>query len=648
MAEQPPSIKSRIAALNIEQVHIPAPDSRPAYNYDLATSSKKKPPPPPPGQRPPVQQRHQTVNNPPILSNAPTSARQLGNQPAGTKPDTPRRSPALPPRPPPRNNAKQPPPLPTRQPSEPIIRRRESVESISTISSTISSLSLGSAKHPPSHGASHNGQLYQVRAPAYDPTKLPPLPKKTPEDPKQTNSILKAMRSKSDVIPARSLPPQLPSRPPLPARPETNKKENEAPEKARMLPPPTRPSALSFALNKSTEAAPPIPVARPSANPPPEANAPPPIPLASRPNLDAIMASKPKPGALGSCLVCRNFSGPDSHAAQFPRDTLPSSDVTWLATQLTAPFPSATDKARAIFVWLHHNVDYDVHTFFSGNCSGSTPERTITSGLAVCEGYASLFAALALKAGLECIVVGGHGKGYGHSALQPGDPIPPFKSNHAWNAVRIDNGEWKLIDACWGAGSLGCGGTYNRHFTASEFTRSNNEFGYTHFPTDVAHLFRTDGHIMTWEEYQMDDVGERLQVYGDPGEQGVGLRTFQPPMKHIKVHDPQEPVIRFQFATPCPHWDHERNGKGKPYLMTLNVGGRDGRKTQHIPFNTDGKVWWLDVHRLELGVPGQKINVFFVTDFDGRDARGLTVSQFKAKQGKVAMKWNGLCMWELI
>jgi hypothetical protein len=362
------------------------------------------------------------------------------------------------------------------------------------------------------------------------------------------------------------------------------------------------------------------------------------------------MASKPKPGARGVCLICRDFSAPDHHAAQFPRTGLPSSDVGWLATQLTAPFSSATDKARAIFVWLHHNVDYDVHSFFNGTVTRSTPDRTITSGLAVCEGYASLFAALALKAGLECIVVGGHGKGFGHSALKQGDPLPPFSCGHAWNAVRIDHGEWKLVDACWGAGSLGCpGNVYNRHFTASEFTRSNDDFGTTHFPEDKAYFFRSDGRVMTWEEYMMDDMGERLQIYGEPmGEHGIGLRTFQPHMKHVKVNDLHEPVIRFQFATACPHWDNERHGKGKPYLLTLSVGGRDGRSSHQIPFNTDGRVWWLDVDRLDLGAPGQKINVCAITEFDGRDGRGLTTAQWKAKQGRVAQKWGYVCMWELV
>lgn len=252
--------------------------------------------------------------------------------------------------------------------------------------------------------------------------------------------------------------------------------------------------------------------------------------------------------------------------------------MAWLATQLTAPFPSPTDKARAIFTWLHHNVDYDCHSFFSGNISPSTPERTISTGLAVCEGYAGLFAALALKAGLEAVVVGGMGKGFGHAPLKLGDPIPPFQGNHAWNAVRIDNGQWKLIDPCWGAGSLGCpGNVYNRHFTAAEFTKSNIDFGATHYPENKEYLFREDGRVFTWEEFCMDDAGERVQIYGDPeGDHGVRRRSVEPAMKHIKVHDAQAPVIRFQFAVPCAHWNHERNGKvGAPSVLSiLPVTGR--------------------------------------------------------------------------
>lgn len=194
------SIKSRIAALNLEKVHAPAPGARPIYSYD-AVQTKKKPPPPPPAQRPP-QLRNQTVNNPPLLDNAIASTHRIGNQPQIEKP-APRISPALPPRPPPRTTSQQSPALPPRKSSDRNVTRRESSESISTIASGISTLSLGSVNTNGSNGST----LYQVRAPAYDPAKLPPLPPKKQEE--QKSATRAAMASKRSFVASRELPPQM-------------------------------------------------------------------------------------------------------------------------------------------------------------------------------------------------------------------------------------------------------------------------------------------------------------------------------------------------------------------------------------------------------------------------------------------------------
>jgi transglutaminase/protease-like cytokinesis protein 3 len=151
---------------------------------------------------------------------------------------------------------------------------------------------------------------------------------------------------------------------------------------------------------------------------PPSSNgsSPPPVPMGSHPSLAQLNKAKPTVAAATApatdvCLKCRDFSGPDNHAARFPRQSIPNQDPKWLGQQLCNPFPSHTDKARAIFTWLHHNIDYNVEAFFSGNLKPSTPTSTIATGLAVCEGYAGLFTALATAAGLESVVVGGHGKG---------------------------------------------------------------------------------------------------------------------------------------------------------------------------------------------------------------------------------------------
>ncbi|KAJ8106536.1 hypothetical protein OPT61_g9468 [Boeremia exigua] len=666
MAEvEPQSIKSRIAALNLEKVHAPTPGARPTYSYDALTTAKKKPPPPPPTNRPP-QLRAQTANNPPLLDSASASTHCIGNQPDTERPP-PRASPALPPRPPPRPTSQKSPALPPRKSSDRSVTRRESSESISTIASGVSTLSLGSVKTNGSNGST----LYQVRAPMYDPSKLPPLPPKKQEE--QKSATRSAMTSKRNVVTSRELPPPakpspplLPSRPSLPPRQSTTTLE-QSPErpvpalpsrpatitqsKTAIIPPPRR-SALTLGFNNKAPVVepPPIPTSRPA--PRPNAGAPPPVPTSSRPNLDAIMASKPKAGAVAQCLICRDFSGPDSHAARFPRHQLPSSDVGYLADQLCTPFSSATDKARAIFTWLHHNVDYDTHSFFAGNCKPTTPEGTITSGLAVCSGYAGLFAALALKAGLECVVISGASKGFGHAPMGSNDPVPPYKSTHAWNACRIDNGVWKLIDPCWGAGHIGCqlkNEGYKRSFSPLEFASSNIDFGMRHYPGDSSQQFREDGRVISYEEFMRDDAGGRVHVFGDAQrEHGVGPRTFQPAQLNIKVHDPAgPPTVRFQFAYVCEHWDNARHGKGAPYVMLLSIGGIDGRNSEYRPFNTNGQVWWLDVPRAELGCVGQKVNVYAVTEFCKKDARGLTYEQWKNKKA-YSCQFGGLAMWQLV
>ncbi|MGI4796284.1 MAG: transglutaminase domain-containing protein, partial [Janthinobacterium lividum] len=191
-----------------------------------------------------------------------------------------------------------------------------------------------------------------------------------------------------------------------------------------------------------------------------------------------------------------------------------------------------------IFTWLHHNILYDTVALYTNNLKPSTPASTLATGLAVCEGYAGLFATLGAKAGLETIVVGGHGKGLGYAQPAPGSSLPPFDGNHAWNAVRIDNGEWKLIDCCWGAGSVtGHGQPYNQSFTPAHFTRDNNDFGISHFPSNSAHFFRTDGRAsISWAEYLLGTNN------GDPGpqmfngfttEEGIAVESFLPAVRKL-------------------------------------------------------------------------------------------------------------------
>lgn len=392
--------------------------------------------------------------------------------------------------------------------------------------------------------------------------------------------------------------------------------------------------------------------------------APPPVPLSSRPDLSAIQATKPKfvaNTAPTCCLVCRDFSGPDYHATLFPRTQVTSLQT--LAHQLTSPFPSPTDKARAIFTWLHHNIAYDVVSFFGNNVRGSTPQSTLQSGLAVCEGYAALFTNLATYAGLESVVISGHGKGYGFNALAPGAPLPPYNAGHAWNAVKIDNGEWKLIDTCWGAGHVqGAGQPYVAKFNPDFFAMPNEEFAVKHFPGNKDQFFLPGGRRMTWEEYIVIDPAcwpetvEGPTVFTNAKEDySIGEKMVFPRARKINIR--QEMPVRFQFSLVCPHWTLDRHTrKGPPPVFIVSIGGVDGRNKDHIPMDhypgnqgQGGDTWIVDIPPRELGARGQTVTLFAVTSFgDRQDARGLTVREFYDGKGRVGMGFVGVAAWELV
>ncbi|KAI9711773.1 MAG: hypothetical protein M1820_001918 [Bogoriella megaspora] len=718
MAEdpQPQSIQARIAALKLNQV-VGQPESPPpSYEQSIAAKKARAPPPPPPAKRPAPDGRRATANNPPLESNAPASANTIGNQPdrptetrtggvipapkiEDYRPDTLKKtstpsiptrpgrrtseqtpalpprtntgsSPALPPRTntgpspklPPRTNSNNVPGLPPRRPSEQL-SRRDSSESISSTISSISALSNKTARTSVSQAS--DGASNRVKAPIYDPATLPPLPPKKQKPEKEApRSSLKSIGSSPNVALSngttetavsdgtqRDVSPQLPL---LPVRPSTTRNEDSA-----ALPP--KRSILSFGMNKSAEQPPPFPTNRPQSNGAANAGVPPPVPLSSRPDLAALQASKPKPltGPIpGVCLHCRDFSAADAHAARFPRETLPTYELSWLAQQLTSPFPnSPTDQARAIYTWLHHNIAYNVEDFFSGNVKSSTPFSTVQTGKAVCEGYAGLFTALATHAGLQSLVVGGHGKGYGHSELQPGQPIPPFSTGHAWNSVYLPDsgvpGGWKLIDCCWGAGVVnGPGEPYKPWFRAAFFAMSNEDFGDRHYPADRAQQHRADGRQVSWEHYMLGDAGANAGPKYCDGyieEEGIKRTSFEPKGRTIDVSNAREgEMMRFRFGKVCAHWTYEKNGKGPSYVFVLKAPGMGTNFKDIIPFETNGLDWWVDVPTKRLGRPGEQVRVFATTTWDGRDGRGVSLRDFKAKLGRCGMSWAGMVTYDLV
>jgi len=123
------------------------------------------------------------------------------------------------------------------------------------------------------------------------------------------------------------------------------------------------------------------------------------------------------------------------------------SAVTEISAELSSS-ANAKTKVRAIYAWLCENNEYnDSQT--SSHKKESDPvafaylaAHSAYSGivkndeyLPVCEGYAGAFKVLCDELGIACICVSGS-----MTSL----------SNHMWNYVQLENGQWYLVDATTG------------------------------------------------------------------------------------------------------------------------------------------------------------------------------------------------------
>lgn len=394
----------------------------------------------------------------------------------------------------------------------------------------------------------------------------------------------------------------------------------------RKPPPPPKKKVLQAYPESSedgveSEATPPPPPARRLPPMPTRLPTPPPEP---EPEIQERAADEEEES---SCLMCHDFSHVDEHAAMFPRENVQSLDH--LAYDLTSPWGSETEKFRAIFSWMHHNIAYDTQAFFSGNLRPATAESTLQSGLAVCDGYAGLFVTLSHKAGLQqAYRVTGHGKGLGYTAAGRDAVVPPFEGNHAWNAAVMD-GEWHLIDPCWGAGAVD-GTSYNPRFAPMWLTSDHVQFGKRHFPEDASYQLLEQP--MSWEEYIL--VPEGPVLFGDFYQMSFAPDSVLPVEKEVQAGS----WIHFRVDKLC---EHMSRGEEDNYVYFISTP--DDNRTALTVDEYGG--WSADVY-----VPQGRgeISLYYVTMFDNQDGKGLAVSAFQNGIGRKAMAFGGLARWTAV
>ncbi len=185
-------------------------------------------------------------------------------------------------------------------------------------------------------------------------------------------------------------------------------------------------------------------------------------------------AIAPKPGTRNT-LVEVDFSAIDEHALKAPESV--ANSIESLATYLTKPAKNDLEKARAIFIWITHNIAYDVDSYFSGSFGSFDPDDLLYRRSSVCYGYANLFEQLGKSAGLKVVTITGWGKGYSYTV---GDPIEK-KTNHAWNVVQIDDG-WYFVECTWGTGAINENKIFIWEFEPHFFLTPPEQLIYTHLP----------------------------------------------------------------------------------------------------------------------------------------------------------------------
>jgi len=139
---------------------------------------------------------------------------------------------------------------------------------------------------------------------------------------------------------------------------------------------------------------------------------------------------------------------------------------------ITQQSQTKMEKARAIFIWIANNIAYDT------NYKITSKEEALKQGKGVCEAYSGLFKSFGELAGLEVVSISGDTKQYFNRG-----PSNLDRGGHAWNAVKMDDDRWILMDATWGAGFVN-NKVFTRKLSDLWFDPKPEIFIFTHFPKE--------------------------------------------------------------------------------------------------------------------------------------------------------------------
>lgn len=192
-------------------------------------------------------------------------------------------------------------------------------------------------------------------------------------------------------------------------------------------------------------------------------------------------------------VFTQNYEKVDSIVNTYPNRF---KSIEHFANKIASDFKSDVERTRAAYYWISNNITYDYKSLRKKRkkkriksaskadyeaklyaFNRKIAKKTLRKKSAVCEGYSQLLTEVLRDLDIISVVVTGYAKRF------PSE-IGRIRrnSNHAWNAVRIED-DWFLIDATWSTGNS----MYNEkffRFSDTYFMINPKNFILSHFPDD--------------------------------------------------------------------------------------------------------------------------------------------------------------------
>lgn len=168
-----------------------------------------------------------------------------------------------------------------------------------------------------------------------------------------------------------------------------------------------------------------------------------------------------------------DFVAIDQHARKSPRKL--HQDLPALTEYLCENAENDLEKVRAIYVWITTHIGYDWKAIEQDKRINHFIRDILDREVALCMGYAQLFAKMCELARVECEIINGYAKG------TTGAQLPLDEPNHSWNAVKIQ-GEWYLLDATWGSSTISKNNDFVHITNDDYFLIRPEQFSRTHLP----------------------------------------------------------------------------------------------------------------------------------------------------------------------